>query len=209
MPETLSGYIRAWVRGCALEKNRLVGLYRRICRPVGAEWAQYLQRFGGLQAIGEGCVINMNVTITDPAFVRLGRNVHLSGCTLFGHDGSVNMINQAYGLNLDRVGKIDIRDNVFIGHQAIVLPGVTIGPDAIVAANAVVTHDVPPGTVVGGAPARVLCTLDNWIARVQKANESLPWAAEFAKRRHVLEPESPVLRALRVQAFFGGAGHDC
>jgi hypothetical protein len=55
--------------------------------------------------------------------------VRLSGCTLFGHDGSVNMLEPAFGLKLDRVGKIDIRDNVVIGHGAIVLPGATIGPE--------------------------------------------------------------------------------
>ncbi|QLG89839.1 acyltransferase [Chitinibacter bivalviorum] len=199
--------IRQVVYQQAHDHKRLVGLYRRLCRPFGLEWAQFLKRWGGFQAIGEHCAINMNVTITDPAYVKLGNNVHLSGCTLFGHDGSVNMVNQAFGLNLDHVGKIDIRDNVFIGHQAIVLPGVTIGPNAIVAANSVVTRDVPPNTVVGGVPAKVLCTLSEWIARTQKANTDMPWAEEFAKRQHVLEPESSALRAARLQAFFGEGAH--
>lgn len=203
MLKPLQQWIRRQVYRQAHQNNRLVGLYRRFCRPFGAEWALYLQRWGGFYAMGHGCVINMNVTITDPAYVRLGNNVHLSGCTLFGHDGSVNMVNQAFGLNLDHVGKIDIRDNVFIGHQAIILPGVTIGPNAIVAANSVVTRDVPPNSVVGGVPAKVLCTLDEWIGRTQAANRDMPWAAEFAKRSHVLEPESAELRAARIQAFFG------
>ncbi|MDE6247445.1 MAG: antibiotic acetyltransferase, partial [Muribaculaceae bacterium] len=47
-------------------------------------------------------------------------------------------------------------DRVWIGQNACILPGVTIGEGAVIAAGAVVTHDVPPYCVVGGNPARVL-----------------------------------------------------
>ena len=53
-----------------------------------------------------------------------------------------------------------IGENVWIGSSATIVPGVTIGDGAIVAAGAVVTKDVPPNTVVGGNPARVIKTLD-------------------------------------------------
>lgn len=207
MCEMMRNWLKRIVRSQAMTNNCLVGLYRRLCRPMGAEWADYLRIHGGLHAMGQDCVINMNVTITDPAYVRLGNNVHLSGCTLFGHDGSVNMVNQALGLNLDNVGKIDIRDNVFVGHQAIVLPGVTIGPNAIVAANSVVTRDVPPGTIVGGAPAKPICTLEEWVERIRQANEALPWQAELDRRQNKLEPESAALRALRIRSFYGDEVH--
>jgi acetyltransferase-like isoleucine patch superfamily enzyme len=51
---------------------------------------------------------------------------------------------------------IKIETNVWIGAAATVLPGVTIGADSVVAAGAVVTHDVPPATLVGGVPATVI-----------------------------------------------------
>lgn len=51
-------------------------------------------------------------------------------------------------------GDTVIGGDVWIGHQAVIMPGVTIGPGAIVAARAVVTQDVPPFTIVGGNPAR-------------------------------------------------------
>jgi len=51
---------------------------------------------------------------------------------------------------------ITIETNVWIGAAATVLPGVTIGADSVVAAGAVVTHDVPPATLVGGVPATVI-----------------------------------------------------
>ena len=51
---------------------------------------------------------------------------------------------------------VHIGDNVWLGENVCVLAGVTIGDGAIVNANSVVTHDVPPGTIVAGAPARVV-----------------------------------------------------
>ena len=51
---------------------------------------------------------------------------------------------------------ITIERNVWIGAAATILPGVTIGAGSVVAAGAVVTHDVPPATLVGGVPARVI-----------------------------------------------------
>lgn len=52
--------------------------------------------------------------------------------------------------------KIVIGDDVWIGYGAILLSGITVGEGAVVAAGALVTHDVPPFAVVGGVPARVL-----------------------------------------------------
>jgi len=76
------------------------------------------------------------------------------------------MLNRAYGVKLDSVGKIDIRDNVFVGYGAIVMPNVTIGPNAIVAAGAVVMRgDYPDNSLIAGNPAKVIRTLPNTDAR--------------------------------------------
>jgi len=192
------------LRYLAFEQGRALGGYKRFCNPSGDEWAAWFKRRGLLHAIGEHCSIQTNVMITDPAYTRLGNNVRLTGCTLFGHDGSVNMLNRAYGLKLDRVGKIDIRDNVFVGHGAIILPGITIGPNAIVAAGSVVNRDVPPGSIVAGLPARVVGSMDRLITRLQDETAGLSWSAALDRYR---ETGDPALRAeierVRIQHFFG------
>lgn len=193
------------LRVYTLRTNRLRGLYRRICQPDGYAWAELLRRHGGLYAMGEGCSIQQNVAITDPAYVRLGNNVHLTGCSLFGHDGSVNMLRQAYGVNLDKVGKIDIRDNVFVGHQSIIMPGVVIGPNAIVAAGSVVTRDVPAYSIVAGVPARVIGRVEDYVGRLRGEMALLPWRDHPLMHFSYNGPSCADLDAIRARHFFGEA----
>lgn len=113
------------------------------------------------------------------------------------------MLEAAHGVPLDGTGKVDIHDNVFIGHQAIILPGVTIGPNAIVAAGAVVVKDVPPGTIVGGIPARPIGTVEALLAKQIAETESRPWADLIRQRRTYYDPAlEGKLKAARVAAFY-------
>lgn len=194
--------IQRLLRWSAHEHGRAVGLYRRVCRPSGSEWATFLRRRGGFFGIGERCSIQFSVVVTDPCHVRLGNNVHLTGCTLFGHDGSVKMLSKMSGKTLDRVGRIDIGDNVFVGHQAIIMPGVTIGSNAIVGAGALVTRDVPPNSIVAGRPARVVGQVDAYVARCEANTARLPWASHPGVAPYFLAPAPADLTALRNAVFY-------
>ena len=200
------GLFKSFIRYLAVKHNRCVGLHRRMCHPWSGEYTDYLRSHGGFYSMGKDCSIRKTTVFLDPAYVRIGNNVRFSTCTIIGHGGEIAMLNHAYEVSLECVGKIDIRDNVFIGYGALVLPGVTIGPNAIVAAGAVVSEDVPPNSIVGGVPARVIGQVDDYVARLQKQTAALPWG-ELIERRGSsfdLAMEEELVRQ-RVAYFYGPA----
>ncbi|MEG5063119.1 acyltransferase [Microcoleus sp. B3-A4] len=192
------------IRHLAMRYGKFRGLYIQFCNPCAKEYTEFLRRHGNLYAIGENCSIWPNTVFGDPAYVRIGNNVHFSSCTVLGHDGSIAMLDRAYNVKLDAVGKIDIRDNVFIGLNAIVLRNVTIGPNAIVAAGAVVTKDVAEGDIVAGVPARPIGRVEDLVKKLQAETQSLPWADLINSREGSFDPEiEPELVKLRVSHFYG------
>ena len=120
-----------------------------------------LLRRSGAQ-IGERCRIYTNSFGTEPYLIRIGNHCTItSGVRFVTHDGSCWVFRDEIP-NLQDFGPIVVEDNCFIGVNAVILPGVRIGNNAIVGAGSVVTKDVPADVVVGGVPARVLMTLDEY-----------------------------------------------
>jgi maltose O-acetyltransferase len=121
---------------------------------------------GELNLYGEGnwgelLTIGSNTFITGPLHVNLTARVSVGDNVNIGHDVLLLTVDHEIGPEHRRAGfseraPIKIGDGVWIGSRATVLPGVSIGCGAVVAAGAVVTQDVPPHTLVGGVPARVL-----------------------------------------------------
>jgi len=109
--------------------------------------------------LGKNFYANHNCTILDSAKVTIGDNVMLGP--------SVTLATASHPLDPDErlldlgiAQPITIDNNVWIGMGAQILPGVTIGKDAVIAAGAVVTRDVPPATLVAGVPASVIRSLN-------------------------------------------------
>jgi acetyltransferase-like isoleucine patch superfamily enzyme len=104
---------------------------------------------------------------TEPWLIEIGSNVTVAPKVSFiTHDASTRLFrhqlshtNQLFG---NEFGTIRILNSCFIGMNAIILPNVTIGPNAIVGAGSVVTKSVPPNTIVAGNPAKSICSLDEY-----------------------------------------------
>ncbi len=104
--------------------------------------------------IAERVFINQNCTFLDYAGIRLAPRVMIAPRVTFitvGHP--VDVDDRRIWLT---GGPIDVAENVWIGAGATILPGVSIGRDAVIAAGAVVAEDVPAGTVVAGPKGRVV-----------------------------------------------------
>ena len=112
--------------------------------------------------IGDGTYIGRFVHINAWRSVTLGRDVliadrvFISDCGHQYEDPTVPIRHQPDPFR----GAVHLLDGCWIGIGAVILPGVTVGRNAVVAANAVVTRDVPDHTVVGGSPARILKRID-------------------------------------------------
>ena len=149
------------------------GWQSKIYSSVRMDTPPYRRFWLGRRSVVESyCCINNavgDVIIGD--YTRIGLHSTIIGPVCIG-----NHVNLAQGITItalnhnfsDATKRIDeqgittkpvvIKDDVWIGANAVVLPGVTIGSHAVVAAGAVVTHDVPDNTVVGGVPAKVIST---------------------------------------------------
>lgn len=113
-------------------------------------------------SIGDGTYIGRDAQINAWRSVHIGRDVLIAD-RVFISDADHNCADAAKPIRLqgDRfVGPVELHDGCWIGIGAVILPGVTVGRNAVVAANAVVTRDVPARVIVGGVPAQIIKPLD-------------------------------------------------
>ena len=108
--------------------------------------------------VGKNVFINSGCRFQDQGGIRIGDG------TLIGHNVVITTLNHNFEPELRsgmKPAPVIIGKNVWIGASVTVVPGVTIGENAIIAAGSVVTKDVDSNTVVGGVPAKLIKTIDN------------------------------------------------
>ncbi len=152
-----------------MNRKRLLQTIRLWSMMSSVKRVNYLRKNHIFGEIGE------NVTIMDrkiPLYaklIRIHNNVRIaSNVTFATHDIThfvLNKMPNSLGRYNEIIGCIELMDNVFIGTNSTIVGGVRIGPNAIVAAGAVVTKDVPENSVVGGVPAKYICSFDEWLTR--------------------------------------------
>lgn len=129
----------------------------------GRKRTAYLIKKKVFKSVGDGFVFFPRKIPQDPQFISFHNNVVVATDVMFvNHDIIHEMLN---GKNRSNEYKkyfecIEIKDNVFIGAKSLIMPGVTLGPDVVVAAGSVVTKSFEGGVIMGGNPARIIGSID-------------------------------------------------
>ena len=114
--------------------------------------------------LGDNVFINYNCVILDMNRITIGNNVMIApNVTISAATHPLSAVERRSRKCL--TGEIVIEDDVWIGCNAAILPGVRIGRGSIVGAGAVVNRDVPPHSVVAGVPARIIRTLEEEVSQ--------------------------------------------
>lgn len=113
-------------------------------------------------------------------------------CLILAHDAQMDEF-----LDAARVGRVTIHPSCHIGARTVILPGVDIGPRTLVGASSLVTTSLPPDTVCVGSPARVLCSLDEYLERHRAAMRT---SSTFDYERYDIGALTPERRREMIEA---------
>ena len=135
--------------------------------------------------IGKGNQFLSNFWSSEPYLVEIGDYCqNTAGVKIFTHGGA--KVARVKDPNFDCFGKVKIGSNVYIGTNSLIMPGVTVGDNVLIAAGSVVTHSVPDNVVIGGNPAHIICTFDDYYQNNQKYNVGTKWLSPTEKRSVLL-----------------------
>ncbi len=143
--------------------------------------------------IGDGCrFYGLPEFGSEPYLISIGRNVRFSAdVVMITHDGGIEVFQTLNPERYQRVrkfGRIDIRDNCVIGWGAIILPGVSIGPNSVIGAGSVVGRSIPAGVLAAGNPAEPVMTIH------QYAEWSLAASPEIDEEEFARDPKAYIMR---------------
>lgn len=105
---------------------------------------------------------------TEPWIIKIGNNVHITnGVNFVTHDGGTLLYRDQIP-DLEITKPITVGNQVYIGNNVTILPGVSIGNNVIIGAGAVVSKDIPDNSVAVGVPARVIKSADDYLEKIKK-----------------------------------------
>ena len=120
--------------------------------------------------VGDKCEFHENIFWgSEPFLIEIGNQVRITNNVRFiTHDGGVWVLRNNGKLpNADKFGKIKIGNNVHIGMNSTIMPGVNIGNNVIIGCDTVVTKDIPDNSVAVGTPARVIESIDEYYEKIK------------------------------------------
>lgn len=136
----------------------------------GYKTVEQLERLGFTHGINFKMMFGVVIDWGHCFLISVGDDVTIAPrCHILAHDASTKT-----ALGYTRVSPVTIGNEVFIGAESVILPGVTIGDKVVVGAGSVVTNDLEGNGVYVGSPARRVCSYDEYIERNRKAMEECP-----------------------------------
>ena len=122
---------------------------------------------------------------SEPYLITIGNHCALTeGTKIFTHGGS-RVAREKYP-DFDVFGKVVLGNRVYVGAGAMIMPGVTIGDNVLIAAGSIVTKSIPSNVVVAGNPAKFVCTLDEYIEKNLPYNTNTRPLELKAKKKFLL-----------------------
>jgi maltose O-acetyltransferase len=107
-------------------------------------------------------LICVNIDCKDATCIEIGNHVTLTYCNILTHDSSPQRF---VGNGINRVGRVVIGDNVFVGRQSIILPNIKVGNNVIIGAGSVVNKNIPDNVVAAGNPCKVIGSIDDYVKK--------------------------------------------
>ena len=170
---------------------RLAAFARAVLRSIHDAWrlrsdpVAWSRRLG--VTVGRECRlldVSRATFGSEPYLIQLGDHVTVTeGVRFLTHDGGVWVFREQEP-DLDVTDRIVVGNNVFLGMRALILPGVEIGDNCVVAAGAVVTRSVNANSVVAGVPARFLKSVDDYRQSLVRREQRTKGLDPAAKRAH-------------------------
>lgn len=173
-----------------MKGERLIHTLHLMLARSDKKRSEYLKNKNVFYRMGDNVSLNMKVLPLYSKLISFGNNIKVAtGVTFVTHDVMNMVFNNCNDYRFtENIGCIEVKDNCFIGAKSVILPGVEIGPNSIIAAGAVVTHDVPAGEIWGGVPAKRIGYFDDYLEKYkytceEKKNFGAIYAEKLSEER--------------------------
>jgi len=163
-------------------------------------WWNVLRAKGMKLGKGVNLPFSTGIDISHCCLISIGNNCGFGEeCIILAHDAMPNEY-----LDATIIGRVTIHESCHFGVRTVILPGVTIGPGSVIGSNSVVANDIPPDTIATGNPAKVICTMEEYLAKHKEAMKTAPL---FEFKKYDQKYLTPQRMAEMVSKLENGSGY--